>query len=181
MRIPVEGIPDAGRRVDFTLHTEWAEQAATEALDGRPDALTGHLLLTIASKRQGLVRIDTTFDAHASADCDRCTEPCDLHLDETMSLLYAPEESGGDAFDGGELDLVADDLEVGWYADGHIVATDVLREAMTLALPSRILCTDTAQCDMRTEAMLAAQAAGVGHPAFGVLADYDPSGSNDSN
>jgi len=181
VRIPVEGIPDAGRRVDFSLHTEWAEQAATESLDGRPDSLTGHLLLTIASKRQGLVRIDTTFDAASATACDRCTEPCELHLNETMSLLYAPEEAGGDAFDGGELTLDADDLDIGWYRDGHIVAPDVLREALTLALPTRIVCTDTAECDKRTEALLAAQAAGVGHPAFGVLADFDPSGSNNSN
>ncbi len=181
MRIPVEGIPDAGRRVDFTLHTEWAAEAATESLDRRPGELAGHLLLTFASKRQGLVRVDTTFELRSSADCDRCTEPCELLLDETMSLLFAPEEAGGEVFDGGELDLAADDLDIGWYSDGHIVASDVLREALTLAQPSRITCTDREECDKRTEALLAAQAAGVGHPAFGVLADFDPSGSKDTN
>ncbi|MEO0600008.1 MAG: DUF177 domain-containing protein [Myxococcota bacterium] len=181
MRIPVEGIPDAGRRIDFTLHTEWAAEAATESLDGRPESLSGHLLLSFASKRQGLVRIDTTFQVHTSADCDRCTEDTALDLDETMTLLFAPAESGGEAFDGGELDLVPDDLDIGWYSDGHIVAPDVLREALALALPARIVCTDPVQCDKRTESLLAAQAAGVGHPAFGVLADFDPSGSNKPN
>ncbi|MEN0062431.1 MAG: YceD family protein [Myxococcota bacterium] len=181
MRIPVEGIPAAGRRVDFSLREDWAANAASESLEQRPDALEGHLLLTIASKRQGLVRVDTTFKVDSAAECDRCSEPCLLHLEETMSLLYAPEEAGGDVFDGGEIELEADDLDVGWYTDGHIVATDVLREALTLAQPSRIVCTDTVECDKRTQALLAAQSAGVGHPAFGVLADFDPSGSDKTN
>lgn len=181
MRIPVEGIPSAGRRVDFTLHTEWARDAAKESLDHPPTSLDGHLLLAIASKRQGLVRIDTSFVATTEVECDRCSEPVIFTLDDTMHLLYAPEEAGGEAFDGGEIDLSADDLDIGWYTDGHIVAGDVLREALTLAQPPRIVCTDPAECDMRTQALLAAQAAGVGHPAFGVLADFDPSGSKKSN
>ncbi|MBX2803654.1 MAG: DUF177 domain-containing protein [Myxococcales bacterium] len=169
MRIPVEGIPDAGRQVAFSLREAWATEAATLSLDHPPTTLEGLLSIELASKRAGLVRVQAQVRAEAASECDRCGEDCTLLVDETSTLLYAPEESGGDAFDGGELELSADDLDLGWYAAGEISLSDVLREAIALALPARVVCADTLQCDTRTDAMLAAHAATPGHPAFQAL------------
>lgn len=169
MRIAVEGIPAAGRLVEFSLHDAWALQAATRSLDATPQALEGSMLLRIASKRQGLVRVEGDVKAEAPADCDRCGEPCGMHLSEHFTLLYAPEERGGESFDGGEIELSVDDLDLGWYAQGEVDLADVLREALALALPARVTCADQAECDRRTDQLLAAHAARPGHPTFEAL------------
>ena len=169
MRIAVEGIPAAGRPVDFTSRDDWATSAAQRSLDCPAEQLEGNLTLHVASKRAGLVRVEGKVHATRPADCDRCGAEMHLVIDEDFTLLYAPEESGGDAFDGGEIELEVDDLDLGWYREGHVDLADVLREAITLALPARIMCADRAECDKRTDELLAPQGASAGHPAFEAL------------
>ncbi len=169
MRIPVEGIPAVGRRIPFGMREAWAVEAAAGSLDRAPEHLEGALALSIASRRAGLIQIEATIDARAPAACDRCGEACELRVREVSTLLYAPEESGGDAYDGGEIELSVQDLDLGWYRDGAIELADVVREAVALALPFRIVCTDTPECDRRTDALLTAQAAEPGHPGFQAL------------
>ena len=169
MRIPVEGIPAAGRQVDFTLRDDWAAQAAQRSLERDTEQLQGSLSLSFAAKRRGIVRVDGTVKALAPADCDRCGEPCGLHVDESFSLLYAPEEVGGEAFDGGEIELQVDELDLGWYRNGEINLADVLHEALALSLPALIACADRGECDKRTGELLAHTKASAGHPAFEVL------------
>ncbi len=169
MRIPVEGIPAAGREVDFALGDRWAATAAQQSLDRPAEQLSGSLRLELASKRAGLVRVEGTVKVQAPAACDRCGEDCALDLSERFRLLYAPEESGGDAFDGGEIELEVDELDLGWYREGHIDLAAVLREALALSLPARIVCADQAECDKRTHDLLAAHAADPAHPAFAAL------------
>ena len=169
MRIPVEGIPAVGRRIAFGLRDEWALEAATSSLERAPATLTGELSLHVASRRAGLIRVEASIQATTGASCDRCGEACELSMEELSVLLYAPEESGGEAYDGGEIELSAEELDLGWYRGGAIDLPAVLREAVALALPARIVCTDTPQCDRRTDALLAEHAAKPGHPAFETL------------
>lgn len=174
MRITVEGIPAAGRLVEFALTDAWAADAATHSLEATPEQLKGTMTLHLASRRAGLVRVEGTVSAEAPADCDRCGESCGMALAESFTLLYAPEESGGDAFDGGEIELKVDDLDLGWYSNGEVDLGAVLREAVALALPTRVTCTDVVECDKRTNLLLAAGAAQSGHPAFQALAGLQP-------
>ena len=74
----------------------------------------------------------------------------------------------------GETEIEAQDLEVGWYHEGHLELAAVLSEALALALPSRTVCNDSTACDARTQALLdqAAEELGgpKGHPGFAALA-----------
>ena len=178
MRIPVDGIPAAGRLVEFSVRDTWAANAAQSSLDHEPEAVEGSMLLTVASKRKGLVRVEGKVRATRPANCDRCGEVCTLEIEEPFSLLYGPEEAGGASFDGGELELAADDLDLGWYRNAEIALGDVLREALALALPTRVVCADRAECDKRTHLMLAAHAADPGHPAFAALSGLRTGGDD---
>ena len=172
MRVPVDGIPSAGRLVVFGMRDEWAMNAATVALDGPPSVLEGEVTLRPASDG-GLVEVLGRVTARATATCDRCGEPCERVADTDVRLLYAPEAREDDAFDGGEIELDADDLDLGWYRDGSILLEEVLGEAMALALDARIRCTDESECDRRTDALLAkaAPAKEPVHPALAALRD----------
>lgn len=153
MRIAVEGIPAAGRDIPLGLHQAWAVDAATHALDLRPDRLDGMITLQKATGK-GVVRVGVRVTAAAESICDRCGEPCTLKADVDTVLLYAPSESEGRAFEG-EIELDAGELDVGWYTDAQIPLDEVLQEALALALPPRLVCADVAACDKRTDALLA--------------------------
>ena len=153
MRIAVDGIPAAGREINLALRQGWAADAATNALDRRPDALDGVITLQRATER-GAVRVGVRATTSADATCDRCGDPTRLIAAVDTVLLYAPGESQGKAFEG-EIELDADELDVGWYSEGHIDLGEVLQEALALALPTRVVCADTAACDKRTDALLA--------------------------
>lgn len=156
MRIAVEGIPAAGRDVAFGLRDSWATEAATTSLDRSPDRLEGTISLRRASARN-VIQVDVKADAGGAATCDRCGEPCELAVAVDTRLLFAPEEAGTAAYDGNlELELQAEDLDLGWYTDGEIDLADVLREALALALPTRVVCADVAGCDKRTDTLLSA-------------------------
>lgn len=155
MKILVEGIPSAGREIELGLGRAWAVEAASIALDGPPTVLEGLIELRRATSK-GVVLVDVKATASTAAICDRCGEACLRITQVDAHLLYAPEEKGSEAYDGGEVELEAEDLDLGWYAEGEIALDDVLREALTLALPSRTTCADTTECDKRTDALLAA-------------------------
>ena len=163
MRIVVAGIPQPGLQVVLDLKKPWVREAAEAALDAPADSLSGELDVQVKSRR---VSVRGHVDASAAALCDRCGEQTDRAVHADVVLSYLPENDDFAA----ELELQADDLDVGWYRDGEIDLGDVLREALALALPPRTTCSDSAGCDARTQALLERDgAAETGHPAFAVL------------
>lgn len=147
IRVVVAGIPRPGLQIELDLGTEWVREAATFALDADPTALSGDLDIQVNAKR---VSVRGAVQVTAPAACDRCSEEVVLDLESDIALSYLPEHDHFDA----ELELGADDLDVGWYRDGELDLGDVLREALALALPSRTTCSDSAGCDARTRALL---------------------------
>jgi len=171
MRIVVDQLPSGGRQIDLALTEEWVRQAATTALDGAPTEIAGALDIQRASDR-GLVTVTGTAAAWREATCDRCGEPCRQGAEVDVSLLYAPAARDDETFAGGEIELAASDLDVGWYDNGALELGDVLGEALALELPPRIRCADEAECDKRTDALLAGGRSGEpGHPALAALRD----------
>jgi uncharacterized metal-binding protein YceD (DUF177 family) len=184
MKVLVDGIPAAGREVRFGPNDAWAVEAATRSLDRAPARLDGTIKLKRAASRGDqlghVVIVDVAAEAGAETTCDRCGEPCELAVKVDGRLLFAPEESGGAAYDGldaradlfgsaegaakapeavtsgrTEVELGADDLDVGWYSDGAIDLEAVLGEALALETPPRVVCADVGECDKRTDALLA--------------------------
>jgi hypothetical protein len=101
MRIAVEGIPAAGRDVPLGLRQSWATDAATSALDMRPDRLDGLITLQRATGK-GVIRVSVRATAAVESSCDRCGEGCTLSPEVDTVLLYAPTESEGRAFETNE-------------------------------------------------------------------------------
>lgn len=186
MKILVEGIPAAGREIAFGLAEGWAVAAATRSLDLVPTRLSGTIHLKRASTR-GVVVVDASAIAAAPAVCDRCGEACELEVRVDTRLLYSPEDGEGVEYDGldaradlavkramapadpnvVEVELTPDDLDVGWYRAGEIDLEEILGEAIALETPPRVVCADVAECDKRTDALLAA--ARVADGPFAVL------------
>ena len=164
MRIDVAGIPDPGLQIDVDLGAEWVREAGHAVLEASPTRLAGQLDVRRGGGKRVVVR--SRLEAAAPAVCDRCGDPTELVVRAQSELSYLPHRDEPHA----ELELGVDDLDVGWYRQGQLQVADVLREALALALPSRVTCSDSAGCDARTQALLeqAGEETG-GHPAFAAL------------
>ena len=170
MRIVVAELPRGGRQIPVDATVDWIVEAASEALEAVPSRLDGVLDFSFPARA---MRVDVRCRIQAEADrgCDRCGESAGVVVGCDELLLYfragAAEEVSA------EVELDAEDLEVGWYEDGVIDAASVLREALTLAMPSRVLCENAEDCERRTVELLARAHEGqpVGHPAFAVLGE----------
>jgi uncharacterized metal-binding protein YceD (DUF177 family) len=173
LRLPVENLPTGGRIVAFSLADAWAKESAGVALETEPTALEGTLEVQRASDRPdaadlrragrlppGLVGVLVRAEARGERACDRCTEPVQLALQVETPLSYlplVPTEAPEKSADEDEDELVEEeDLDVGWYTNGEIDLAAVLREALALALPVRVVCADVPACNARTEALLQA-------------------------
>ena len=170
MRIRVEDIPAAGRQVTAALSDGWAREAARDALDAAPTTLEAEFRIRKGARDRDAevaLRVRTT----APGSCDRCGEDLVWVLSFESDLRYSPEPTDvSEVRAEEEVELEEDDLDVGWYRDGHLSLPDVLREAVALALPSRIVCEDVPACDARTRKMLEANSEEAGgHPAFAAL------------
>jgi uncharacterized metal-binding protein YceD (DUF177 family) len=164
VRFLIEHIDDRGRQVEASLADSWAKDASREALGGDPSVLSVSLDL---QQKDGLVHVTGRARAGTPRSCDRCGEDTALDLDVEIDLYYAPKAAEPESHPEQELD--ADELDVGWYSDGEIDVADVLREAIALAVPLRVVCEDTAACDARVAALLGPPAAKETHPGLAQL------------
>lgn len=138
MRIAVDTIPDQGLSLSVDLSAgdaSWALQAATEALGAPPEALAADLKVERLGDH---VRISGRGSSAVVLPCDRCGEPVNLRLGGPIDLYYRPTTKEDDA----DLELSADDLDIGWYDGEAIVLDDVLAEQLALWVPSRVRCGD---------------------------------------
>ena len=164
MRIAVHGIPQPGLQVDLDLSKEWMRAAAEAVLEGQPHELKGQLDVQRGENRR--VNIIGVVRAAAAAICDRCGDPIERVIDTEVALSYLQHRDEVNA----DFELGVDDLDVGWYRNAHVDLSDVLREALALALPTRTLCLDSVGCDARTKALLVQESTeDTGHPAFAAL------------
>lgn len=148
MRVVVAGIPNPGLQVPLGLEVDWAVEAAKHAMDASPTAFEGELEVQQARGRR--VEIHLYVRATAPATCDRCGQLTERTVETDIDLCYLPHLDEREA----ELELGADDMDIGWYRDGALELADVVREALALELPSRTVCIDTEGCNARTEALL---------------------------
>lgn len=183
VRLVVDNLPSGGRTLAFSLADVWARAAAADALECAPTVLTGQAVVSPPGPRG---RLDVQMQARAAGErpCDRCGEAVVVTVDVDDPLVYLPQLPAAAATRPGAADADADpdaagdalteaELELGWYSDGEIDLGDVLREALALGLPSRVLCSDAAACDARTSGLLGAPPAA---SPFAALAQFSPKG-----
>ncbi|MFK7929635.1 MAG: DUF177 domain-containing protein [Myxococcota bacterium] len=152
MRIAIDTIPDDGVHVDLTAELPWAVDAATSVIESAVSVLHGHLHV---ERRGTSARVRGSVSAAGQRICERCGESTALTLSSEPDLDYVPAEDVPPGHT--EVRLAAGDLDIGWFQAGILDLSDVLSEALALALPPRIACSDTPPCDARVAAMLEAQ------------------------
>lgn len=135
MRIHLDAIPDEGLSLTADQDLEWARTAANDALGAAPDALA----LTLKVERLAdHVRVSGRGSAEVVLPCDRCAEPVRLSIGGKIDLYYRPTTKDDD----GDLELGADDLDIGWYDGEGIELGDVVAEQLGLWAPARVRCGD---------------------------------------
>lgn len=166
MRIVVASIPDAGTAVEASITDPWVVQGIERGLGVEPTSATLSWRVTARGEE---VLVAGTMRVEGSATCERCGEQVHLVLADDTELRYAPRAAAHATAE--EVELDADDLDIGFYEGGALHLSDVVAEAVALALPARITCADTIGCEERTAALLATQGSEgpQGHPAFAIL------------
>ena len=113
---------------------------------------------------------DIEFGAQVySANCLRCHAELQSAQIVEAALSYQPQP----VLAGGEVELTAKDLDVGWYAEDKLDLSDVLSEAITLSWDGRYQCADVSDCELRTSTLLAVSSSDdKSHPAFKALRGF---------
>jgi uncharacterized protein len=83
------------------------------------------------------IRIRGRFGTRVQVECDRCASPVELPLEESFDLYYRPMSS---ITREEEIEIPADELEVGFYSGKGVEVSDLVKERVILALPMKILC-----------------------------------------
>ena|SRR5579875_2051789 len=84
----------------------------------------------------GEIRIQGKLKVTVQATCDRCLEPALFVIDKPFDLVYMPGGESG----GGEDEIDAAAIEVGFYEGNGLALNDILREVVLLALPMQFVC-----------------------------------------
>ncbi len=150
MRLPVAGIPVRGRLVMLSPALDWAVEAVRVALEAPPSRLSGELLV-MPPVKFGRVDVRAAVQTSAPRCCDRCGEDLELAVDTEVTLSFVPPD--GEPADRGEVQ-VDEDLDFGIYEDGALDLGQVVLDAVGLAVPSRVACTNEVACEARTAALL---------------------------
>jgi uncharacterized metal-binding protein YceD (DUF177 family) len=126
MEISVTSIlqsPENVTRYDFAEQFEMP--SAEEKL---ADKVTGELVVTRASDR--ILQLSGNMHSLLKLNCHRCGSefelPIDFQLDEALEVIDGPSTS--------------DEVEDVVSAQGHLDATDLIRQSLLLSLPTRYLC-----------------------------------------
>ncbi len=135
MRLHLEQIPDEGQCVEFDQSDSWALAAATRALEGPPQALSG----TLSVRRFATdLAVSGNIRAVVSRGCDRCGEGVRLTVEGPVALTYsAPLEDDGVA---APIQLSPGDLDLGFYDGETLDLGNAIEEQLVLLLPSKLAC-----------------------------------------
>ena len=92
------------------------------------EPVTGELKVERMSDR--LLKVTGDFQTRLRLKCDRCAEPYEstaaFHLDEALEIVHEP--------------LTAEEVEDRIELNGHLDASDLVRQNLLLELPPRRLC-----------------------------------------
>lgn len=151
MHLGVGDIPQEGHRIALNGEA-WALTAAASAADGEVSSLTGELLMQQVGG--GVLHVTGHASLVAKLACHRCGEATDLALEADVDLSYSPVETRRLAPSEEEVQLEEDELDAGWYEGTTLDMAAVLCEALTLAWPTRVVCSEITSCEQRTNALL---------------------------
>ena len=145
MLIIVSQIPASGRLISLSLVEQWVQQACHTAFEGGATQLTGNMNIT-ALGTQACVHCELVVEC--KVNCSRCMTELSCAVQVNEELLYEPDSLKGDHVTSKkqldkikeEIELSAEDLEIGWYVNDRLDLQEVLTEAFILAIPNRMYC-----------------------------------------
>jgi len=85
----------------------------------------------------GEIRVQGRLIGSMGAECDRCLEAMQFHLDGGFDLGYLPADAG---WDDPETSLGEKESDVGFYDGEGVQLADVVREQIVLWLPMQRIC-----------------------------------------
>jgi len=79
-----------------------------------------------------------SFVAEGECSCDRCSDPVNVRMEKEFRTLFVPRDHGpaGSA----DLELLPDDLDLGFYDGAGIEVNDIFWEQVVLTIPAKVLC-----------------------------------------
>jgi uncharacterized protein len=95
----------------------------------------------LLSNTLGEIRIRGQLKVELEVPCDRCLEPVRYPVDGPFDLFYRPTPKAPLAH---EVAIDEGESQIGFYEDGGIELSEVLREHILLSLPMHQICSD--QC-----------------------------------
>jgi uncharacterized protein len=134
VRIEVESLTGAAEPFAHTYRPE--EVAPDEEEQARlvsPAAVEG-----VASRKGEEVRLRGKINTEVEVACDRCLASLRLPLEVEFDAAFIPQESEAGKTE--NVELLSDDLGLAAYEGGAVDLDELVREQITLALPSRRLC-----------------------------------------
>lgn len=140
MLIRVDHLPDDGLSLVADATEGWACEAAARGADAEVRALDVQLHVLPLRGLPGGIRVRGKARVEVETDCHRCGARIRLRLSGPIDLVYVRAPSAEELDEYTHLD--ADELDLGYYQDGHLDAAMVLEEQVALWLPSRVRCTD---------------------------------------
>ena len=135
MLISVEGLPDAGRRlqgqanVDLTGDQDADEPAVREPV--RYDLAVARLGSTVS--------IDGHLEARVEVACSRCAQRFEIPVDRDFNAIFVTAETGETDH---AVELDAGDLDLDYYQGGVIDGLRFLAEQIWLEVPMKALCAE---------------------------------------
>ncbi len=135
MQVNIVDIPSDGLRLCFDTTDSWASKAASAALGGALSDLNVELVL----RRVGPgVYVEGRVSASVQRCCDRCLAALRYCIEGPVQLYYEP----GSEDLSGDVNLLSDELEVGFFDGAQLDLSAVLSEFLALEASPRLFCGD---------------------------------------
>jgi len=94
----------------------------------------------LLNRSLGEIRVEGDLSVVLDAACDRCLEAIHFPIENHFDLVYMPADEAA-AVDEQETGQAG--IEVGYYEGGRLAVDEMLREVALLALPMRLVCSET--------------------------------------
>jgi len=98
----------------------------------------GALKVDVVAELAGAeIRIRGYLSTGLGAACDRCLGPVEIPIERDFDLFYRPMRTIAREE---EIEIPADELEVGFFAGDGIELADVVTEQVILSVPMKVVC-----------------------------------------
>jgi DUF177 domain-containing protein len=117
-----------------------SETYAFGALDYRGAAFKqlGPIKVSAAAELAGQeIHIQGHIGGRLGAECDRCLAKVEMPVERDFDLYYRPLETIAHEE---EVEVPADELNVGFFSDSGIALEDVVTEQIILSVPMKVVC-----------------------------------------